>query len=186
MHFQPLSESRATATEFLSAMRVRGVRLRTVREGDTLENTGAVRCDVLWPPSYEQAPDLSINDASTVLRIEYAGVRILMCGDIGEAAQRRLLESGADLRAAVLVLPHHGAVVSTTGDFLRAVGARYLIRSSGRGEERSSARLSALVSTAIYYNTADDGAVTIEVSPTRTVAVTGFLSGRKEPSAALR
>lgn len=49
------------------------------------------------------------NNASLVLLVGYAGLRLLLTGDIEPEAQQTLLRSGVDLRADVLKVPHHGS-----------------------------------------------------------------------------
>jgi competence protein ComEC len=70
------------------------------------------------------------NDASLVLLVEIRGIRILLTGDVEPAGQQALLQSGADLRADVLKLPHHGSARQET-DFLSAIRARVAVASAG-------------------------------------------------------
>jgi len=76
---------------------------------------------------------LSGNDASCVLRVEGAGgQRFLLTGDIEAPVERRLLaRRAAQLRAAVLVAPHHGSLTSSTPPFVAAVAPRYVLFSTG-------------------------------------------------------
>ena len=82
---------------------------------------GELQIAPLWPP--KSARLASRNDASLVLRVELAGKRVLLTGDIGISAERGLLAAGADLRADVLMLAHHGSRGSSSPEFLEAVGA---------------------------------------------------------------
>ena len=122
---------------------------------------GGVRFEVLWPGDAE-CGELESNDTSTVLRLSYAGHLVLLTGDIEEAAERALIERGR-LRADVLVLPHHGSVRPTTREFLKAVGARACVRSSVQRLERTDNGLIEVVGDTPIYNTADVGAVRIEI-----------------------
>ncbi|MEN8108319.1 MAG: DNA internalization-related competence protein ComEC/Rec2 [Pseudomonadota bacterium] len=63
------------------------------------------------------------NNASCVVRVVSAGGRsLLLTGDIEAAAEERLVrETAIDLRADVLVVPHHGSLTSSTPEFVRAV-----------------------------------------------------------------
>jgi len=75
------------------------------------------------------------NDASIVgmmtLRLSPTRtVRILFPGDAEPDAQQDVLDSGADLHADILKVPHHGSSRQDV-DFLRATGARIAITSSG-------------------------------------------------------
>ena len=49
------------------------------------------------------------NDSSVVLRIEYAGTRILLGADVQQSGWQWMLNRDADLRADVFKFPHHGA-----------------------------------------------------------------------------
>jgi competence protein ComEC len=65
-----------------------------------------------------------------VVRIEVAGRRLLLPGDIEAAAEAGLLGSAADLRADVLKLPHHGSRSSSTQRFLSEVDAAVAVASA--------------------------------------------------------
>jgi len=69
------------------------------------------------------ADGLAGNNASCVLLIEAAdGQRLLLPGDIEQAAERRLVAKQRDrLSAQVLVAPHHGSATSSSAAFVRAV-----------------------------------------------------------------
>ncbi len=72
------------------------------------------------------------NDLSMVWKIEYGTFSMLLTGDITEKAERYLLEHAAPLQAKILKIPHHGSRTSSHPDFIRAVGAKDVIVSSGR------------------------------------------------------
>ena len=96
------------------------------------------------------------------MRVTFAGHSILLTGDIEEYTQSALLE-GADLHADVLLLPHHGSVGATTEAFIAATGAQMLIRSSRERTSQTFNGLTELVGDAFMLNTADVGAVTVEI-----------------------
>lgn len=58
--------------------------------------------------------------------------RVLLTGDIELSGQAQLLASGADLRADVLKIPHHGSRY-TAPQFLQAVRPRLALISVGAG-----------------------------------------------------
>ncbi|MGN0479257.1 MAG: ComEC/Rec2 family competence protein [Hominenteromicrobium sp.] len=76
------------------------------------------------------------NDCSIVFRLIYGDFSMLFCGDIGERAERDLLESGAGLSSDVLKVAHHGSASSTSAEFLEAVGPEYAVISAG--EDRNN------------------------------------------------
>ena len=73
-------------------------------------SVGDVTWQVLAPERVIRGQGSDPNNASVVLLVEVRGVRLLLTGDIEPAAQAALLASGADLRADVLKVPHHGSV----------------------------------------------------------------------------
>jgi competence protein ComEC len=71
------------------------------------------------------------NDQSCVLRIESPGGSVLLTGDIERRAEQALLESGMNLRATVLQVPHHGSKTSSGRDFVQAVEPEIALVSAG-------------------------------------------------------
>ena len=71
------------------------------------------------------------NDNSLVIRLTYGGVRILLTGDIERKTERLLVNSGLDIEADFLHVPHHGSKTSSTTAFLDAVNPKFGIISCG-------------------------------------------------------
>jgi competence protein ComEC len=90
-----------------------GVPVRTVGAGDRAA-VGALSWQVLSPPATapsggDGSDSSAVNNASLVLLVESAGIRLLLSGDIEPEVQGRLLGSGVDLDVDVLKVPHHGS-----------------------------------------------------------------------------
>jgi competence protein ComEC len=62
------------------------------------------------------------NNSSVVARVTAGGHRYLLTGDAESEAQDALVRAGADLRADILKVAHHGSAYQSPA-FLRAVGA---------------------------------------------------------------
>jgi len=62
--------------------------------------------------------------------VETEGLRILLTGDLEPESQRAVVGSGADLRADVLKVAHHGSGRQDAA-FVAATGARLAIISAG-------------------------------------------------------
>ena len=90
----------------------------------------AVRFEVLHPASTAQAGG-DDNRASCVLRIDGRYGSALLTGDIDRVTEQRLLRQGAQLRADVVVVPHHGSRSSSSAPFVRATQARVALVSNG-------------------------------------------------------
>ena len=73
------------------------------------------------------------NESSCVLRIDAAGASALLAGDIGRHVEARLAKRpAAQVRADVLLVPHHGSASSSSLDFLAAVRPRIGLLAVGR------------------------------------------------------
>jgi len=96
-----------------------------------------VAVKVLWPPNYS-AQDMNnlsydeVNDSSLVLKITFGKVSFLIPGDISADVEKHLIQSKADLKSDVLVVPHHGSNHSSSAEFIKAVACRYAIVSAGK------------------------------------------------------
>ena len=71
------------------------------------------------------------NNTSLVLRIDYGSTSFLLTGDMEKTAESDLVASGANLKADVLQVGHHGSSTSTGYAFLNAVLPKMGIISCG-------------------------------------------------------
>lgn len=136
--------------------------------GDILR-VGELPVEVLWPPA-EQPRGTPDNDTSLVLAAKLGNKRVLIPGDIADGAMLGLMQYAADgvvdLRADVLVAPHHGSTTARhAAEFYRAVGPQVVIVSSGTPRPK----LEALVKHAVGENcrvltTCRSGAVTVRAT----------------------
>ena len=75
------------------------------------------------------------NDTSIVLRIDYGVTSFLLTGDMENTAETDLVNSGANLKADVLQVGHHGSSTSTSYLFLNAVLPEMGVISCGTGNK---------------------------------------------------
>jgi beta-lactamase superfamily II metal-dependent hydrolase len=127
--------------------------------------------ETLWPP--RAGPRSSRNDASLVLRVRLNGRVVLLPGDIEQAAEAALTQSGAALGADLLKLAHHGSRTSSTGAFLRAVAPGLAIVSAplhGRFGMPHPETVQRLAATGIPWHwTGRDGALLVSLGPRPTL-----------------
>jgi competence protein ComEC len=72
------------------------------------------------------------NNNSCVLKVKTAAGSLLLTGDIEKQAERLLIErDAAELRADILVVPHHGSKSSSTTEFIAAVAPRWALFPAG-------------------------------------------------------
>lgn len=147
---------------------------RQIPLSDELRRAG-VSIEVLWPPAGLSA--WKPNDRSLVLRLTIGGHALLLPGDIERDAMGALLESAQagliDLKADVLIAPHHGSIAGgVTGTFYAAVSPQVVIASSGRDRTKLTALIRETLGRACrVINTREVGAVVVRITPDGTLAV---------------
>ena len=89
------------------------------------DHVGGLAAALAYFPAYHVYSPVAqysdTNDTSIVLRIDYGSTSFLLTGDMEETAETDLVNSGANLRADVLQVGHHGSSTSTSYLFLNAV-----------------------------------------------------------------
>jgi len=129
---RPGSAEESAATDLLVSCRRHKVPIVRTRAGEVLQLDDRTRLEVLWPPGGRKDladPDHA-NDSSLVLRITCDGRSVLLPGDATRLAQGELLGQGVDLRADVLVMPHHGGWNPNLPAFFQAVSPKVAIVSN--------------------------------------------------------
>ena len=114
------------------------------------ELPGGVCLDVLGPSRYlaakgpggthRSAPKIRTNSISVVVSIAVAGTRLaLLPGDLDGVGLRDLMDNCEDLRAPILIYPHHGGLpgamnpIEFANTLLAAVHPELVVFSIGRG-----------------------------------------------------
>lgn len=148
---------------------LRGKTLTEIRSGFrfTLGGENAASVTALAPVGDSYSGD---NDWSVVLMIEYGGKKVLLTGDIEEAAASDILkEHGSGLKADLLKVPHHGKKGSLSSEFLEAVSPSCAVISTGPDgdEELPHSSVTALLEEkgVSVYRTDLSGNITVEISP---------------------
>jgi competence protein ComEC len=126
----PLDEPAVERARLMGWLAAREVDVIRARIGET-RTAGGVRWTVL-DATARHGTDSDPNNSSIVLRLETHGIRVLFAGDLENDAQRELLDRGADLRAEVLKVPHHGSRKQDLA-FLDAVRAQVALTPVGAG-----------------------------------------------------
>jgi competence protein ComEC len=135
--------------------------------GKKLPLSSKAKVKILWPTEQVlQNEELSDNDRSAVALIEFAGTEILLCSDIGEFAQRELLRLYPELKAEVVVVPHHGSSKTADPNFLQKLEVDILICSCGRSQYERTNRTP---NKARSLYTARDGAIAVCIDKDGTI-----------------
>ena len=153
---------------------------RVIVPGDRIPLGSETDLQVLWP-SPNAAVEMAPNDASLVLRLTHRGRSILITGDIQEAALRGLLKDPAQLRADVLIAPHHGSRESSTRALIEASDPTYILSSNGRRLSRKQVEFEKAIGDRLLYRTHRYGAITVRVDAGGRVVVSPFVDGPATP-----
>jgi beta-lactamase superfamily II metal-dependent hydrolase len=124
--------------DFLKAVDEKGIELIRAEPGQQFDLGGGAVLRVLAPvaPLFTKE-DLRSggnepNANSVVARLDYGEFSVLLTGDAEEQTEReRLIKSGANIRATVLKVGHHGSKYATSEDFLKRGGFKLAVISAG-------------------------------------------------------
>ena len=115
--YSPVTEAGTKCfQDFVKYTRQQGLQVEVPAVG-TMWPLGGATVTMLGPVA--QYSDT--NDTSIVLRIDYGSTSFLLTGDMEKTAESDLVNSGANLKADVLQVGHHGSSTSTGYAFLSAV-----------------------------------------------------------------
>jgi len=115
-----------------AALAAREVPVTTGASGQQWQLDTAVLLEV-WavPPLPGSRADLVEPPGALVLRLHYGATSLLLPGDLVAEQGHRLLAAGADLRSAVLLVPHHGSRTGLDAALLEAIAPAVAVVSSG-------------------------------------------------------
>jgi competence protein ComEC len=165
------------STKFLSDyLAEKGLKIQ--RLDDDLNPKSNANIKMLWPNKQVPEGQLSDNDRSLVSLIEFAGTKILLCSDIEKSAQAQLLATIPDLRADVVVVPHHGSTRTSDAAFLEKLGPDISIVSCDRTQYERRLTAGQKDIAKLFY-TAIDGAVSVRVGRNGTITTLTFAGQQK-------
>ncbi|MBR4554662.1 MAG: MBL fold metallo-hydrolase [Ruminococcus sp.] len=154
-----LAGSTASCDKLIKAADRRGVGIDRISRDESFE-VGNFGVKIYAPAELSE----DINDDSLVVRITHGENSFLVTGDCGEQEEKGLIARGAELRADVLKVGHHGSTSASSEIFLAAVRPSYAVISCGADNdyghpsEKTLVKLSALAGKT--YITRDCGTVT--------------------------
>jgi competence protein ComEC len=150
--------------ELRAAIERAGVPLKLISAGDRLGSSANVRLEVLHPP--KKGVLGSDNANSILLKIEYAGRRLLLTGDLEPPGLDDVLAE-EPLDCDAVMAPHHGSRRSDPTGFALWSTPEHVVISGARNAE-DEADIDAVMDSyrargAEVYHTAQDGCVRIEL-----------------------
>ncbi len=121
---------------------------------------------------------VSDNNRSCVLRVSKGHAAVLLPGDLEIPGEYALLDEKVGIKADVLILGHHGARQATSAEWLASVSPQIAIASAGYlnqfGHPASAVQERLAAAGIPLLNTADDGAVTLDIRATGEVSWQGY------------
>lgn len=109
-----------------------------VKHGDAcvgiIHEDEGIKVEVVAPEKANISRDQysQMNRNSVVLKVTYGGVSFLFTGDIDDEAEQLLIDSGKNIKATVLKVPHQGSKTSSSWEFLKTVQPHIGVISVGR------------------------------------------------------
>jgi competence protein ComEC len=151
--------------ELREAIRRKGVAIRDLYAGRTLDAGTDTPIDVLHPP--RKGVYGSDNANSIVLLIEHAGRHVLLTGDLESPGLEDVLAEDP-IDCDVVLAPHHGSPRSSPGQFADWCTPDFVVISGRRGIDDATAiesvKHSFRLRGAEVFHTAEDGCVSFEIS----------------------
>ncbi|MHC5141661.1 MAG: DNA internalization-related competence protein ComEC/Rec2 [Planctomycetota bacterium] len=149
---------------------------RTVKPFQDYSGHKGLTIKSIWPDeAILLEPSVSENDKSEILLIEYVGRKILLCGDIERASQKRLINQSPDLTADVLILPHHGSTTNLDAHFVESLKPAVVVASCSKRSVKNAFHPPEESSIQAFY-TASNGAVTININANGDLCTNPFIS----------
>jgi competence protein ComEC len=160
----------------LRAVKERGVPFELARAGQSFALGDSVTVAVLAPrmPLFANTQS-DANNNSVVLKVSYGGVRLLLTGDLEVKGRERLYADGADLKAEVYKVAHHGSHNGTDAALLERIRPRVALVSCQLGNDYGHPHreaLEALTSASVPIYRTDLQGTLILTSDGRTWQVT--------------
>lgn len=155
----------------LRSLQAKGLKITPAKAGLIVIDQGGLKINFLAPCSsgYED-----LNNWSAVLKVQFGNNSFLLTGDAQSESEQEMLSSGANLKADVLKVGHHGSHSSTTPAFLKAVSPKYAVISVEAGNDYGHPHQETLAKLtnagAKVYRTDRDGTV-VFVSDGKTLTV---------------
>jgi competence protein ComEC len=126
------SHTSQTYEKVLLAIKAKGLKILSAKAGTTVLDQDGLKVNFVAPcgSSYN-----NLNNYSAVIKIQHGNTSFLLTGDAEAESEQQMLASGANLKADVLKVGHHGSSSSTTQAFLTSVSPKYAVISCGAGNQ---------------------------------------------------
>ena len=139
--------------------------VETVKLG-TVYQLGSASMKVIGPVS---KPEGNLNNYSTVLKVSFGEMDIIMTGDAEKEVEKEILATGENIDTEILKMGHHGSDTSSSTEFLDAITPDYALISAKVGnkyEHPIKSTMEELEKRNIQvYRTDESGTVVATITP---------------------
>ncbi len=129
----------------LDLIKTKQISTDSVWQGKAADIDG-VHLEVIHPimqyPQGQLPPDQ--HDATVAMRVSYGQKSFLLTGDMDEGHEQDILNSGVNIQADVLKVPHHGSATGLLPIFLEAIHPEYAVIQVGKDNKFGHPTSSAL------------------------------------------
>ena len=130
--------------------------------------------EVLWPDeAIASGQNLSDNDRSSVILINYSGRKILFCSDIEKFAQAQLLKLYPALKVDILIAPHHGSARTIDEEFIKQLQPQILVTSCATSDYQKQRVFIPADNIESYY-TSNSGMIEVRITKDGIIKVSAF------------
>jgi competence protein ComEC len=147
-----------------------------VLAGQAME-CGTARITTLWPPADAEAIAATSNDKSMVSLIEFGGRRVLIASDIQQPAQKEILARYPNLKADVIIAPHHGSAKSLYKGFYSRLDPNVVVFSCDQVQQQRAQHAVQTPTAVQTFYTPRDGAITIRIGADSSLSIETYLVG---------
>lgn len=117
---------------WLEEIKNQNISIQIARAGEMLDFGGGVKMEIFYPNEDFVGKQVeNLNNTSIVGKLIFGETSFLFTGDAETEAEEKLISGGADLKADVLKVGHHGSKNATSEEFLKAVAPKFAVISAG-------------------------------------------------------
>ena len=163
-------EDSANYQKFLEVIEERKIRVKVLKQGDSLKIGKDLYFDILWPIE-EPIQENILNNNAMVMKLRFEKFSMLFTGDIEEIGEKKILEvygkkASSILKADVLKVAHHGSKTSTIQEFLESVNPRVCLIGVGKNNMfgHPANEVIERLSGSKIYRTDENGEIILEIN----------------------
>lgn len=118
--------------KMIDALSAKKISPKEAKAGETINFDNDVKCSMVAPCKNDYD---NLNNWSAVVKLTYGGTSFIFMGDAEALSEKEIIESGADIKADVLKVGHHGSHSSTSVEFIEKVSPKFAVISAAKENE---------------------------------------------------